>query len=154
MNRPSSPRTPPSATSRADRSMNYRWIDVPRVVDERGTLSFVEAERQVPFPVRRMYALVDVPATVLRGGHAHVALEQCFVAIKGSLTLSMTDGTDSAVVRMEGSSRMLYMGPMVWHELYEFSADAACVVLASDYFSEADYIRDRDAFARRAHGQR
>jgi dTDP-4-dehydrorhamnose 3,5-epimerase-like enzyme len=132
--------------------MNTRWIDLPGIRDERGSLVFAEAERQVPFPVRRMYALLQVPAGAVRGGHAHVALEQCFVALAGGLTVSMWDGERHAVERLEGSTRMLYMGPMVWHELLDFSPDAVCVVLASDHFDEADYIRDREEFRRRAKG--
>ncbi|HEY1691516.1 MAG TPA: FdtA/QdtA family cupin domain-containing protein [Polyangiaceae bacterium] len=129
--------------------MNCRWINVPQINDERGTLLFLEAERQVPFPIRRMYALVGVPKGTARGGHAHIALEQCFLAVTGSITMSLSDGRRREEFRLEGCSKMLYVGPMLWRDLTEFSDGAACIVLASEHFSESDYIREWASFEER-----
>jgi hypothetical protein len=134
--------------------MNHRWIDLPRVIDDRGTLVFAEAERQIPFAVKRAYWLVDAPPAATRGGHAHVALEQCLLALKGSLTLDLSDGDERVSLRLESCSRMVYVGPGLWRELRDFTPDAACLVFASAYYDEADYIRDWETFLlrRKAHG--
>lgn len=111
-----------------------------------GNLTFIEEQRHVPFPIARVYYLYDVPGGATRGGHAHRALEQLIVAISGSFEVILDDGSKRRNVTLNRSRTGLYLPPMIWRELVDFSSGSVCMVLASDLYDEADYYRDYDEF--------
>lgn len=130
-------------------------IDLPRIQDPRGNLTFVEAGRHIPFDIQRVYYLYDVPGGAERGGHAHKALHQLIIAMSGSFDIHLDDGRDKKIIHMNRSYYGLYVCPMIWREIDNFSSGAVCMVLASNYYSEDDYYRDYRVFSDAAvHGTR
>lgn len=125
---------------------NCRLIDLPRIADPRGNLTFVEGGAHIPFDVRRVYYLYDVPGGAERGGHAHKELEQLIIALSGSYEVVLDDGLERRSVFLNNPSQGLLMPRMVWRELQNFSSGAVCLVLASALYSEEDYYRDYDAY--------
>lgn len=125
-----------------------RIIALPRFEDPRGNLSFVEGERHVPFAIRRIYYIYEVPAGFGRGAHAHKQLEQLFIAMAGSFDVVLDDGTQRVRHTLSRPDQGLYVAPMMWRELENFSPGAVCAVLASAPYDEADYIRDYGDFLR------
>ena len=124
-----------------------RRIALPRINDPRGNLTFLEGGRHVPFEIRRIYYLYDVPAGAARGGHAHRELEQVFIALGGGFDLLLDDGRgEKASYRLDSPSDALYVAPGLWRDLSNFSPGATCMVLASLPYDEADYIRDYATF--------
>ena len=123
-----------------------RMIDLPKVVDPRGSLTFVESGRHVPFEVRRVYYLYDVPGGATRAGHAHKTLEQLIVAVSGSFDVELDDGRSRIKYHLNRADSGLYLPSMIWRQIDNFSTGSVCMVLASAYFDEADYYRDHDAF--------
>lgn len=123
-----------------------RITEVPRITDHRGNLSFIEENRHVPFDIRRVYYLYDVPGGTARGGHAHRALEQLLIAVTGSFDVVLDDGTERKTVTLNRSYQGLYIPRLIWRELENFSSGAVCLVLASQYYDESDYYRDYDEF--------
>jgi hypothetical protein len=121
-------------------------VPFPQVSDPRGNLSFVEGGNHVPFDIRRVYWLYDVPGGAERGGHAHRALEQVIVAMSGSFDVVLDDGSITQRFHLNRSYAGLYIPSMVWREIDNFSSGSVCMVLASEVFDEADYIRDHDEF--------
>lgn len=119
---------------------------LPRIQDPRGNLTFIESNRHVPFDIRRVYYLYDVPGGSDRGGHAHKALHQLIIAMSGSFDIQLDDGYSKKKINMNRSYNGLYVCPMVWREISNFSSGAVCMVLASDYYDEQDYYRDYDTF--------
>ncbi len=127
-----------------------RIVELPRIVDPRGNLTPIEGGIQVPFAIARVYYLYDVPGGASRGGHAHRAFEEFIVAASGSFEVIVDDGTHAERFALNRSYYGLYLPPMVWRELDNFSSGSVGLVLASARYDEADYIRDYDAFAGRA----
>jgi hypothetical protein len=123
-----------------------RLIELPRVADPRGSLTFVEGGRHVPFEIRRVYYLYDVPGGAERGGHCHKELEQVLIAMSGSFDVTLDDGTRRARYHLNRSYFGLYIAPMVWRELDNFSSGSVCLALASAPYNEADYYRDYTTF--------
>ena len=121
-------------------------IDLPRVNDPRGNLTFVESNRHIPFAIQRVYYLYDVPGGAERGGHAHKALHQLIIAMAGSFDIHLDDGQSKKTVHMDRSYYGLYVCPMIWREINNFSSGAVCMVLASDYYDEQDYYREYNEF--------
>ena len=131
-----------------------RILDLPKISDPRGNLTFIEGRRHIPFDIRRAYYLYDVPGGADRGAHAHKALEEFIVAMSGSFDVILDDGECKKRFHLNRSYFGLYVGPMVWRELDNFSSGSVCMVLASATFDESDYIRDYDLFLRTASGDR
>lgn len=127
-----------------------RIINLPKITDPRGNLTFIEDQRHVPFRIRRVYYLYDVPAGGERGGHAHKELEQLIIAASGSFDVILNDGAQCARYRLDRPYLGLYICPMIWRELVNFSSGAVCLVLASNLYDEADYYRDYDEFVKQA----
>jgi hypothetical protein len=127
-------------------------IDLPKISDPRGNLTFIEGSRHVPFDIRRVYYLYDVPGGSERGGHAHKALHQLIVAMSGSFDVVLDDGKAKRRFHLNRSYYGLYVCPMVWRELDNFSSGSVCMVLASNLYDEADYYRDYSDFIRAADG--
>ncbi|MCI9606783.1 MAG: WxcM-like domain-containing protein [Muribaculaceae bacterium] len=114
--------------------------------DRRGTLSVVGAGGYTPFDIKRAYYLYDVPGGESRGGHSHKTLHELIVAVSGSFTVTLDDGTDKKSICLNRPYEALYIMPGIWRTLEDFSSGAVCVVLASELFSEDDYIRDYNTF--------
>ena len=121
-------------------------IDLPVVHDQRGNLTFIEQNRHIPFLIERVYYLYDVPGGAERGGHAHKALNQLIVAMSGSFDVVLDDGKDKKRIRLNRSYQGLYICPMIWRELDNFSSGSVCMVLASNLYDEDDYYRDYAKF--------
>lgn len=123
-------------------------IQFPRITDGRGDLSFIEggAGRHISFEIKRIYYLYNL--TVDRGKHAHKTLYQMLLAIHGSFDVTLDDGREKKVFHLSQPDGGLWIVPGLWRELTNFSPDAVCLVLASEYFDESDYIRDYDEFLR------
>jgi dTDP-4-dehydrorhamnose 3,5-epimerase-like enzyme len=125
-----------------------KMIDLPKITDQRGNLTFIEGERQVPFAIKRVYYLYDVPGGSERGGHAHKGLHQLIIAMSGSFDVILDDGKKKKRVHLNRSYSGLYVCPMIWRELDNFSSGSVCMVLASNFYDEADYYRDYSDFIR------
>jgi len=123
-------------------------IDLPKVSDTRGNLTFVEGNKHIPFEIKRVYYIYDVPGGESRGGHAHKRLQQFIIAASGSFDVILDDGVKRKRFHLNRAYYGLYIPPMIWRELNNFSSGAVCLVLASDLYGEADYIRDYLAFKR------
>jgi hypothetical protein len=121
-------------------------FDLPRINEPRGNLTFVEANTHVPFEIRRVYYLYDVPGGSERGGHAHKALHQLIIAMSGSFDIHLDDGYNKKTFHLNRSYIGLYVCPMIWRQIDNFSSGAVCMVIASDFYDELDYYRDYDAF--------
>ncbi len=121
-------------------------VDLPKISDPRGNLTFIEGGRHVPFDIRRVYYLYDVPGGAERGGHAHKELHQLIVAMSGSFDVVLDDGFEKKRIHLNRSYTGLYVCPMIWRELDNFSSGSVCMVLASNHYDEADYYRDYQDF--------
>ena len=131
---------------------HVKIIDLPVVTDARGDLTFLEGERHVPFPIRRVYYLYNVPVDAERGGHAHRELEQVVFALSGSFRITVDDGNEKAEYWLRNPRKGLYINRLIWREMDSFSQGAVCMVLASLPYEEADYLRDYDEFLKSARG--
>jgi len=123
-----------------------RIIELPKITDPRGNLTFIEGNRHVPFDIKRTYYLYDVPGGATRAGHAHKGLHQFIIAMSGSFDLLLDDGNEKTRFHLNRSYYGVYLCPMIWRELDNFSSGSVCLVLASEYFSESDYYRHYDEY--------
>ncbi len=121
-------------------------LELPRIFDARGNLTFIEGGHHVPFDIQRVYYLYDVPGGAERGGHAHKGLHQLIIAMSGSFDVVLDDGRKKKRVHLNRSYRGLYVCPMIWRELDNFSSGSVCMVLASNRYDEADYYRDYEEY--------
>lgn len=126
-----------------------RLLELRRVDRNVGSITPVEADRDVPFAIARVYYLYDVPGGEDRGGHAHVQLQQLIVSAMGSFDVELFDGTRRKTVTLNRAYQGLYIAPGIWRELKNFSSGAVCLVLASRPYEEHDYIRDLGDYLRR-----
>lgn len=125
-------------------------IALPKISDPRGNLTFVEGGKHIPFDIKRVYYLYDVPGGAERGGHAHKALHQLIIAISGSFDVILDDGAEKVRFHLARSYYGLYVCPMIWRELNNFSSGSVCMVLASNFYDENDYYRDYDKYLKDA----
>jgi hypothetical protein len=123
-----------------------RLIELPRVHDPRGNLTFVEGEGHAPFAIRRAYWIYGVPGGEKRGGHAYRELHELLLALSGSFEVRLDDGSTQRTQLLSRGYVGLYVPNMIWRELEAFSTNAVCLILASRPYSEADYIRDKGGF--------
>lgn len=119
-----------------------------RISNDKGHLSVGEFSKDVPFAVKRYFLIYEVPASEVRGGHAHRKCEQFLICVKGSCSVLVDDGRDRLEITLDSPSQGLYLPPMIWGVQYRYSADAVLLVFASDYYDEGDYIRDYEEFKR------
>jgi dTDP-4-dehydrorhamnose 3,5-epimerase-like enzyme len=127
-----------------------RIIDLPKIADPKGNLTFIEGDRHVPFAVRRVYYTYDVPGGATRGGHSHRNLREFIVAAAGSFDVVLDDGTSRRRFFLNRSYYGLFVPSGMWRELENFSSGSVCLVLASDVYDENDYCRDYAQFLREA----
>jgi dTDP-4-dehydrorhamnose 3,5-epimerase-like enzyme len=122
-------------------------IEIPKISDKdgRGNLGVLEKET-VPFEIKRVYYLFDVPSSAYRGGHAHINQLELLVALSGSFEVKLNNGKSETLVTLNKPDKGLLIEKGVWRELENFSSGAVCLVLASDVFDETDYIRDFETF--------
>ena len=125
---------------------NCRIVELPKISDPRGNLTFIEGSRHIPFDIQRVYYLYDVPGGAERGGHAHKELHQLIIAMSGSFDVVLDDGRETKRVHLNRSYYGLYVCPMIWRELDNFSSGSVSMVLASNRYDEADYYRDYDNY--------
>jgi len=120
---------------------DLQLLTIPRIHDVRGNLAVVE-KTTVPFPIRRIYYLYDIPAGAERGGHAHRQQQEVLIALSGSFEVVLSDGASSKTIMLNRPDQGLLIVEGIWRELRNFSSGAVCLVIASDEFDEADYIRE------------
>ncbi len=121
-------------------------VQLPKITDHRGNLTVIENNKNIPFEIKRVYYLYDVPGGVERGSHAHKNLQQLIVAISGSFDIIIDDGYHKKKYHLNRSYYGLYICPMVWREIINFSSGAVCMSLASDLYDESDYYRNYQDF--------
>ena len=121
-------------------------ITLPKIEDSRGNLTFVESNIHIPFRIERVYYLYDVPGGAERGGHAHKELHQYIIAMSGSFDVILDDGHKKKTYHLNRSYYGLYICPMIWRELNNFSSGSVCMVLASSVYDENDYYRNYGKF--------
>lgn len=125
---------------------NCRIINLPKITDRRGNLTFIEENRHIPFEIKRVYYLYDVPGGESRAGHAHKTLNQFIIAASDSFDVILDDGQNREKFSLNRSYYGLYIPPNVWREIDNFSSGYVCLVLASKLYDEKDYIRDYSTF--------
>jgi len=121
-------------------------IELPVLEDHRGKLSYIESEKQVPFKIERVYYLYDVPDESKRGSHAHKDLQQLIIPIAGSFDVILDDGNQKKHYHLDSPNRGLYICPMIWRVLENFSPGSVCMVFASRHYDETDYLHDYEEF--------
>lgn len=121
-------------------------IELPKIQDQRGNLTFIESDNHIPFDIKRVYYLYDVPGGSSRAAHGHKNLHQLMIAMSGSFDITIDDGNEKKLFHLNRSYFGLYIPPMMWRDLDNFSSGAVCMVLASDFYSEEDYYRNYDDF--------
>lgn len=129
-----------------------RLIDLPVITDPRGNLTFIECNRHIPFEIKRVYYLYDVPGGAERAGHGHKKLEQLVIAMSGSFDIVLDDGFQKKRFHLNRSYQGLYVCPMIWRDIDNFSGGSVCMVLASDFYNEDDYFREYKDFLQAARG--
>jgi dTDP-4-dehydrorhamnose 3,5-epimerase-like enzyme len=125
-----------------------KLVYFPKITDVRGNLSFIEENKQIPFPIKRIYYLYDVPSGATRGGHAHKQLEQIIISLSGSFDVVLDDGVTKKAFFLNRPHYGLYIPPGVWRELENFSSNSVALSLVSQVYDESDYIRDYPTFKR------
>lgn len=125
-----------------------RIIELPKVHDAQGNLTFIESNSHIPFDIQRVYYVYDVPGGAERGGHAHKELHQLIIAMSGSFDITLDDGKNKKTFHLARSYYGLYVCPMIWREIDNFSSGSVLMVLASNKYTEEDYYRNYDDFMR------
>jgi len=125
-----------------------KLIDLPKIYDKRGSLIPIESSSTIPFQIKRIYYIYDVPEGSGRGGHAHKELEQLFIAISGSFDVILDDGKATKKINLNRPDVGLYVSPMMWRTLENFSPNSVCLVIASLVFDENDYFRSYNDYLR------
>jgi hypothetical protein len=125
-----------------------RIIELPKISNPQGNLTFVESNNHIPFDINRVYYVYDVPGGAERGGHAHKELHQLIIAMSGSFDITLDDGKNKKKFHLARSYYGLYVCPMIWREIDNFSSNSVLMVLASNKYYEEDYYRDYDDFMR------
>jgi len=123
-----------------------KLLELPKILDPRGNLSFLQNNDQLPFAVQRVYWIYDVPGGDFRGGHAYRSLQEVIVSLSGSFDVVLSDGYEEKKFTLNRSYYGLYVPKMIWRQLENFSTNALAFIAADQPYSEQDYIRDFEAF--------
>jgi dTDP-4-dehydrorhamnose 3,5-epimerase-like enzyme len=123
-------------------------LELPKITDPRGNLTFVEENKHIPYDIKRVFFLYDVPGGENRAGHALKKCNQLLIAASGSFDVTLDDGKEKQTFHLNRSYYGLHIPPLVWREIDNFSSGSVCMVLASEFYSEADYYREYDDFLR------
>ncbi len=126
--------------------MHIKLIQLQKHGDVRGSLVALEDQKNVPFPIRRVYYLFGTAEGVRRGFHAHRELNQLAIVVRGSCRFHLDDGKEKIDILLDNPAQGLMLPPMLWHEMYDFSEDCVLMVLADAHYDESDYIRDHAQF--------
>jgi hypothetical protein len=125
-----------------------KMVDLPEIIDERGRLIFAEVNRHIPFEVRRIFSIYEVVPGQKRAGHAHRTTHQFITMLSGACTIVFDDGKEAQTERLASPRQGLYVPPLIWITLMDFTPGAVCLVLASELYDAAEYIRDHAEFLR------
>ncbi len=123
-----------------------RQIDLPKISDPRGNLTFIEKKHHIPFDIARIFYLYDVPGGAIRAGHALITCHQFILAVSGSFDVVLDDGANRQRYHLNRSYYGLYMPPLIWREIDNFSSGSVCLVLASEFYDEHGYYRDYEQY--------
>jgi oxalate decarboxylase/phosphoglucose isomerase-like protein (cupin superfamily) len=123
-----------------------RLIDLPKILDDRGNLSFFESSNQIPFDIKRVYWIYDVPGGEMRGGHAYKSLNEIIIALSGSFDVVLSDGKKETRVTLNRSYTGLFVPGMIWKHLENFSTNSVALIAADQPYNEAEYVRDAELF--------
>lgn len=126
--------------------MDVKFVQLPRILDSRGNLSFVEEKAHIPFEIKRIYWLYDVPGGECRGGHAYRTNEEFIIAMSGSFDVVIDDGKERKVFSLNRSYYGLYVPAGLWREIENFSTNAVALEFGSIHYDESDYVFDYDEF--------
>lgn len=124
----------------------HRIIDINKIPDQRGNLSFLQSNKEVPFEIKRVYWIYDVPGGEMRGGHAYKNLNEVIIALSGSYDVVLHDGEKEYRYQLNRSYYGLYVPKMMWRHIENFSTNSLALILTDDLYKEDEYIRDFDAF--------
>ena len=125
---------------------NCKIIQLPKIHDPRGNLTFIEGQNHIPFKIMRCYWIYDVPGGEKRGGHAYRNLHELIVAVSGSFDVVLDDGMGKQIFPLNRSYFGLYVPNLIWRSIENFSTNSLCLILASDVYKEEEYIRDYSEF--------
>lgn len=131
-----------------------RLVDLPKISDPRGNLTFIENQKHIPFDIKRVFFLYDVPGGENRAGHALKTCYQFVIAASGSFDVTLDNGREKQTYHLNRSYQGLYIPPLVWREIDDFSSGSVCVVLASEFYREDDYYREYNSFLTAVKGER
>ena len=131
---------------------NIKIMDLKIYGDNRGSLIALEKEHNVPFDIKRVYYIYDTKRGVPRGFHAHENLEQLLICVSGSCKIKVDNGKEKEIYELNSPETALYIGKMIWREMYDFSQGCVLMVIASEYYNPEEYIRDYDEFIMRIGG--
>ncbi len=123
-----------------------RILSLPKINDPRGNLTFVEGHAHIPFAIRRLFFIYDVPTGESRGAHAHRTLHQFLICLSGSFDVAVDDGTSQGMIHLNRPWQGLHLPPLIWAAERNFDPGTVCLVLASDVYRESDYVRDYDEY--------
>jgi oxalate decarboxylase/phosphoglucose isomerase-like protein (cupin superfamily) len=129
-----------------------KLIELPKISAPRGNLTFIEGAKHVPFEIKRIYYLYDVPGGAHRAGHAHKTLHQVLIALSGSFDITVNDGSSQMKFHLNRPYQGLYIPTMIWRDIDNFSSGAVCLALASTFYDESEYYREYETFLRAAQG--
>jgi dTDP-4-dehydrorhamnose 3,5-epimerase-like enzyme len=132
---------------------SVRIIDLPKILDERGNLSFLQNEDQLPFSIKRVYWIYDVPGGEQRGGHAYRSMKEVIIALSGSFDVVLFDGKEEKRFTLNRSYYGLYVPEMIWRSMENFSTNALAFVATDSMYDESEYIRNREQFIMESNGK-
>ncbi|MFC1785826.1 FdtA/QdtA family cupin domain-containing protein [Candidatus Neomarinimicrobiota bacterium] len=127
-------------------------IQLPKIGNNRGNISFIEGDKHIPFSIKRVFYIYDIPGGEKRGGHAHKNCMQFIIALGGSFDVIIKDGNNSSRIFLNRSNYGLFLPNMIWRELENFTSGAICMVLASEKYNKNDYIYDYKTFSKYRNG--
>lgn len=130
--------------------MNIRYVDFPKYTDKYGNLVPIEGKETIPFEMKRVYYIYGVEQGVRRGFHSHVELEQVLICVSGEVKILVKTPEETQEILLNNPQKGLYIGPMIWREMFDFSEDAVLLVLASEHYKVEDYIRDYNEYEKLA----